>query len=302
MSMMRSETCAKHVFLVSHFTGKERDTESGLDYFGARHYSSTMGRFMSPDPSAGYYADITNPQSFNLYSYVMNNPLKFVDPSGLYCAWEDGTSDDDPKDGGVGNGAGGCEDQGGHWTNDSNPCNGMDGCTSTFDWNKPTPYDASINDDGSISYQSSPAYSVDGLSYTGCMLTSPAGNYNVGSNAIDVFQPGMANQLGNAITNLNAQGIVPTITSGFRTGADQQRMRDGGSGGNPVAQGYSHHQEGLAADFNTKGGNFGATKNALTAQGLIWGGNFRKPDPPHFQQPAAGKPASAATVQKCGGS
>ena len=257
---------------------------------------------MSPDPSAGYYADITNPQSFNLYSYVMNNPLKFVDPSGLYCAWEDGTSDDDPKDGGVGNGAGGCEDQGGHWTNDSNPCNGMDGCTSTFDWNKPTPYDASINDDGSISYQSSPAYSVDGLSYTGCMLTSPAGNYNVGSNAIDVFQPGMANQLGNAITNLNAQGIVPTITSGFRTGADQQRMRDGGSGGNPVAQGYSHHQEGLAADFNTKGGNFGATKNALTAQGLIWGGNFRKPDTPHFQQPAAGKPASAATVQKCGGS
>jgi RHS repeat-associated protein len=33
------------------FTGKEREAESGLDYFGARHYASTMGRFMSPDPS-----------------------------------------------------------------------------------------------------------------------------------------------------------------------------------------------------------------------------------------------------------
>jgi len=34
-----------------HFTGKERDSESGNDYFGARYYSSAMGRFMSPDPS-----------------------------------------------------------------------------------------------------------------------------------------------------------------------------------------------------------------------------------------------------------
>jgi RHS repeat-associated protein len=33
-----------------HFTGKERDTESGNDYFGARYYASSMGRFMSPDP------------------------------------------------------------------------------------------------------------------------------------------------------------------------------------------------------------------------------------------------------------
>ena len=65
------------------FTGKERDTESGLDYFGARYYSSNMGRFSSPDPSGLYFADPTNPQSLNLYSYALNNPLKFIDPSGL---------------------------------------------------------------------------------------------------------------------------------------------------------------------------------------------------------------------------
>ncbi|WP_044176066.1 RHS repeat-associated core domain-containing protein [Granulicella mallensis] len=67
------------------FTGKERDTESGLDYFGARYYGSNIGRFMSPDPSGLAYADPSNPQSFNLYSYVRNNPLSFVDPSGLTC-------------------------------------------------------------------------------------------------------------------------------------------------------------------------------------------------------------------------
>jgi len=64
-----------------HYTGKERDTESGNDYFGARYYASPMGRFMSPDPmmASGH---LLNPQSWNRYSYSLNNPLKFVDPDG----------------------------------------------------------------------------------------------------------------------------------------------------------------------------------------------------------------------------
>jgi RHS repeat-associated protein len=69
------------------FTGKERDQESTNDYFGARYYASTMGRFMSPDPSGLLYADPTSPQSLNLYSYVLNNPLSFVDPFGLDCVY-----------------------------------------------------------------------------------------------------------------------------------------------------------------------------------------------------------------------
>jgi RHS repeat-associated protein len=76
------------------FTGKERDTESGNDYFGARYYASSMGRFMSPDPSQLYYADPTNPQSLNLYSYALNNPLKNTDPTGLYCDYGDGSAED----------------------------------------------------------------------------------------------------------------------------------------------------------------------------------------------------------------
>jgi RHS repeat-associated protein len=68
-----------------HFTGKERDTESGLDYFGARYYSSNMGRFSSPDPSQLYYANPGNPQSLNLYAYGRNNPLVNIDPTGTDC-------------------------------------------------------------------------------------------------------------------------------------------------------------------------------------------------------------------------
>jgi len=70
-----------------HFTGKERDTESGNDYFGARYYGSSMGRFMTPDPSTLEYADPENPQSLNLYAYVQNNPLVNVDPDGLDCVY-----------------------------------------------------------------------------------------------------------------------------------------------------------------------------------------------------------------------
>ncbi|MDE1156352.1 MAG: hypothetical protein PW735_11580 [Acidobacteriaceae bacterium] len=69
-----------------HFTGKERDAESGLDYFGARYYGSSMGRFMSPDwsktPEGVPYADLSNPQSLNLYGYVLNNPLSKTDADG----------------------------------------------------------------------------------------------------------------------------------------------------------------------------------------------------------------------------
>jgi RHS repeat-associated protein len=68
------------------FTGKERDTETGLDYFGARYYGSNMGRWMSPDWSGGAsavpYADFSDPQSLNLYGYVRNNPLSKTDPDG----------------------------------------------------------------------------------------------------------------------------------------------------------------------------------------------------------------------------
>ncbi len=88
--------------LAQRFTGKERDVETGLDYFGARYLSATMGRFTSVDPYspilvrqfalAGgvpakvaddqFQAFISRPQKWNAFSYVQNQPLTMVDPFG----------------------------------------------------------------------------------------------------------------------------------------------------------------------------------------------------------------------------
>jgi RHS repeat-associated protein len=82
--------CNYSVSSLSRYTGKERDAESGLDFFGARYYGSMMGRFMSPDDGSGVYADSGNPQSWNLYGYVQNNPLSNVDPDGHDCIYLNG--------------------------------------------------------------------------------------------------------------------------------------------------------------------------------------------------------------------
>jgi RHS repeat-associated protein len=88
------------------FTLKERDNETELDYFVARYYSSTQGRFTSPDEFSGGpfelfvrtgdskkqalpYAEIVEPQSLNKYSYVYNNPCRYVDPDG-HCGTPSG--------------------------------------------------------------------------------------------------------------------------------------------------------------------------------------------------------------------
>jgi RHS repeat-associated protein len=68
------------------FTGKERDSESGLDNFDFRYYSSSLGRFMKPDDSLVYW-DRSDPQSLNLYSYVENNPVSNTDPDGHDCVY-----------------------------------------------------------------------------------------------------------------------------------------------------------------------------------------------------------------------
>ncbi len=66
------------------FTSKERDSESGLDYFGARHNASSLGRFMSPDPINLTAKRLINPaNTLNKYVYGGNNPLYYVDLDGL---------------------------------------------------------------------------------------------------------------------------------------------------------------------------------------------------------------------------
>lgn len=73
------------------FGSKERDTETGLDYFGARYFASAQGRFTSIDPIIFTSVRGLDPQSLNLFSYVRNNPLKLTDPNGLDWYEKDGT-------------------------------------------------------------------------------------------------------------------------------------------------------------------------------------------------------------------
>ena len=64
------------------FAAKERDPETGLDYFGARYYGSRAGRFATLDPVLDVEQALVDPQRWNRYAYGTNNPLKYVDPDG----------------------------------------------------------------------------------------------------------------------------------------------------------------------------------------------------------------------------
>ena len=61
------------------YTGQENDVESGFIDYGARQYDARFSRFIQPDP---IISDVYNPQNLNRYSYVLNNPYKYVDPNG----------------------------------------------------------------------------------------------------------------------------------------------------------------------------------------------------------------------------
>jgi RHS repeat-associated protein len=67
------------------FTGQRKDGTS-LYYYGARYYDPMIGRFVSADTVV---PNPMNPQAFNRYTYSLNNPLKYVDPSGHQYEWED---------------------------------------------------------------------------------------------------------------------------------------------------------------------------------------------------------------------
>jgi RHS repeat-associated protein len=75
-------TCGSDVPDTRQFAGKERDADTGLDYFGARYYEAVSGRFTTVDPILDIDQALLDPQQWNRYAYVRNNPLRFTDPDG----------------------------------------------------------------------------------------------------------------------------------------------------------------------------------------------------------------------------
>ena len=97
------------------FEGITSDFSAGEGFvnFPTRDYTLLMGRFMRPDRLGIESVDLSNPQTWNQYAFVINNPFTFVDPTGTECIWDDGSYDsaDDPVTGD----AGGCAENGGTW-------------------------------------------------------------------------------------------------------------------------------------------------------------------------------------------
>lgn len=181
-----------------HFTAKERDAESGNDYFGARYYASTMGRFISPDPQGNSYADFSNPQSWNMYAYVLNNPFKFTDPTGMYCYYgntdfssEQGQKDqNDATQWDYHSNSGECGKNGGQWYDDALTHGGFD------DAGRPD-YAVSTNTQASNSPQPTAGQALQDLETTIPGLQVDATNW-----ALSTFLP---SQLGGRANSFSGQ-------------------------------------------------------------------------------------------------
>src|ERR1700692_2401995 len=234
------------------FTGEQSDgsMNNTTYYFPERQYRSSQGRWLSPDPGGLAAVDFSNPQSWNRYAYVLNNPLSATDPLGLFCVWDDGSYDSN-DDADTGNQSA-CENgNGGTWFNGSP----SDWDQNAGDWSGQSSAEfagwaqginPSVGDfgdpsgtaDASVSGIFSPvSTTTSSLPSLICTLQAPGGSFTLGPNAVALFQPPMTNALNAAFGNLNSQGVVPMITSGFRTAADQQRMLQGSLRPQPSSSG-----------------------------------------------------------------
>jgi RHS repeat-associated protein len=258
------------------YTTYERDA-NGSDEAMHRRYNRWWSRFDQPDPYDDNY-DLTDPQSLNRYSYTQNDPVNFVDPSGLAriidCTFTYYFE--------------------GHALGNSN-CDNF----GAYDywWGGYSPKEREVGPEvlpgicDQMWWALSPLDSDVRVTYAPQGRGGEQGPYGL-------FNPLFAAVLSSAIRELNSMGIVPQINSDSRTYADQAAMRAGGSGNNPAAN-LSLHQGGFAVDFNGTGTQqFKTIRSVMGTHGFTWGGTFN--DPPHFESNLFGKKGTKEYKQRLG--
>jgi hypothetical protein len=136
---------------------------------------------------------------------------------------------------------------------------------------------------------------------TPCTLVAPKGQYQTARGVNAIFNPTTAQMLSTALANLNQQGIIPAITSGYRSPALQDALASSYSSFVTTPAQVSWHEAGAAVDFgpNSNAGSFPAILATMTQAGFVWGGIFSTPDVPHFQSQPAGASPNAALVNSC---
>ena len=281
----------------------ENDDATGLNHTWFRKNEARAGRWTSPDPSSGSMS-LDDPQSFSRYSYVGNDPANYVDPSGLEAVICDAS-----MSWGVCYALNGWYG-GGFWGGHLGQGEGVAGTWTISEWRQFdrdwwnyyqfvsfTPAFGGFNGDSRSQQGGDCPKDQNGRYLAVCTVSPPqnpgcGGNKllvplapNVrarwGGNARPLFSPPFASRFNVALRNLNNRGITPLITSAFRTAADQERMRRGGSGRNPAARGISMHQTGNAVDISgTQTPQFATIRRVMQAQGFSWGHSYN--DNPHF--------------------
>jgi LAS superfamily LD-carboxypeptidase LdcB len=255
--------------------------------------------------------EITDPQSFNRYTYVNNNPVNAVDPLGL--ALMDIIQAEQRHDGYLQEGLALRAFNDALARGDLTACRAILAANPTIGYevtssNNPNEESAehqdpepqehkpsgSQHESGSAvdAHEAQPAQEpaaeppIDPCSTALLVPLDSDVQVNWGGRARDLFSPDFARELSAAIRELNGLGIVPIIRSAYRTNADQQRMRAGGSGPRPAAAlGLSRHQSGNAVDISQSTPHFATVVRVMERRGFEWGGRWRgrNYDPPHFE-------------------
>jgi RHS repeat-associated protein len=263
------------------FTGKERDSESGNDYFGARYFASSMGRFISPDhPFVDQHPD--DPQSWNLYAYARNNPLINIDPTGLGCITDLGQGSDANHEKVEFNNSinsDDCAGQHGTWVpgdvsaNNTGAYRGDDGSIN---------FQATTNTDGNVyysSFRSGAQTDEDGTCLNGCQGASIAHAPTdwLSSQIAGGSLPGLMSFAANRFEPRRDGGLMALLAGpGFSPDAPDNWAGPGGMG-TPQGQGdwaamahdYNYHTNGI-----TLSTYFNPFVSRATAKALIQSDNY----------------------------